>query len=95
MMNELNEIAATEMTCLLDAEIMRAICAKLGEVGALDVVRRCELVRCAGDSWQYFYLDGEPILQIGPIESKTELRGDAYAVTYTRQYRHLNSTPAF
>lgn len=81
--------ASRDMESKLDVEISAALDAALPCWTLLDVQRRCEWIKVVGSPVEALYLDGSPILEFGPIEAKTELRGDSYVTTLSRQIRRI------
>jgi len=89
MLSEWIKAPAAEMARKLEDEMKAALDDELPGWTLLDVQKRCRMVRVAGSPVETLYLDDRPLLEIWPIESRTETRGESIVVTFTRQVRRL------
>jgi len=83
--------AALSLTTQMDGEIRTALNAFWPEWTIYDVRRRCQIVRVLPSPIETVCADGVPLLEMYPIESHTEQKGDRYVITYTRKFRRLRS----
>lgn len=55
-----------------------------------DVRKRCEWIKVKGRPEETLHVDGEPVLEMHPLEfSDCILEGDRYVTRVTQQYRYI------
>lgn len=84
--------AAGSMYRKMDDEVRSALNAFWPVWTLDDVKRRCQIVRVAGQPLEILCADGIPLLEIYPVETSMELKGDRYVMTMTRRFRNPGST---
>lgn len=89
MFKELASAGATSMVHKMDHEISQALTNFLGRCWTEDDVKsRCQIIR-DGHGVETFCVDGEPLLEMHPVESSIEYTQDSVIVRYTRKFRRL------